>query len=339
MQMRSGLFDWQIRFDQLDNAGDPLKKLNDVIDWEKFRPILQKVREKERKSQAGRKPYDVVLMFKILVLQSLYNLSDDSVEYQVRDRLSFMRFLGFGLGDPVPDAKTIWLFREQLGELGLVEKVFKAFEEELRRSGFSAKKGQIIDASIVASPKQHNSRDENKRIKDGETPRDWSANKHRQKDTDARWVKRRGKTYFGYKNHIQVDVKHKFIRSYAVTNAAVHDSQVFEVLFDDSNSSRDIWADTAYRSEEKLVLLDELGYREHIQRKARRGRKLTEREKRGNHTRSKIRSRIEHIFGVQAKRAGNLLLRTIGIIRARVKIGLRNLAYNLDRYALLMRAT
>jgi IS5 family transposase len=333
---QAGLFDWQARFAQLDEAGDPLKRLNDAINWERFRPSLLKVREKERKSDAGRKPFDEVLMFKILIIESLYNIADDRAEFLIRDRLSFMRFLGLELCDTVPDAKTIWLFREQLGELGLERKLFDEFEEELRRSGFSAKKGQIIDASIVEAPRQHNSREENAKIKGGEVPDDWSENKKRQKDADARWTKKNGKSYFGYKNHVQADVKHKIIRDYDVTDASVHDSQVFEGLLDEGNSSRDVWADSAYRSEERLALLDEFGYREHIQRKGCRRRKLPEREKQGNRTRSRIRSRIEHVFGVQAKRAGDLILRTIGIVRARIKIGLRNLAYNLDRYAALV---
>ena len=109
--MQAGLFDWQTRFEQLDNGGDPLVKLNEVVHWELFRTDLEKVRDKDRKSNAGRKPFDVILMFKILILQSLYNLSDDQLEFQIRDRLSFMRFLGLSLGDTVPDAKTIWLFR------------------------------------------------------------------------------------------------------------------------------------------------------------------------------------------------------------------------------------
>ena len=134
---------------------------------------------------------------------------------------------------------------------------------------------------------------------------------------------------------MQTDVKHKFVRDYDVTAANVHDSKVFEELLDEKNSSRDVWADSAYRSEAKLQALDDLGYREHLQRKGCRHRKLTEREKCGNHTRSKTRSRIEHIFGVQTMKMGDTILRTIGIIRATCKIGLRNLAYNLDRYALL----
>lgn len=333
--MQTGLYDWQTRFEQLDKGGDPLVKLNEIIKWDIFRKPLQKVRDKERKSAAGRKPYDVIVMFKILVIQSLYNLSDDQLEFQIRDRLSFMRFLGLSVGDTVPDAKTIWLFREQLIEAKLIEKLFHKFDNFLRKNGFAARKGQIVDASIIQAPRQRNSRDENKEVKEGNVPTDWSENKSRQKDTDARWTKKNDKTFFGYKNHISVDVEHKLIRHYDVTDASVHDSNVFEDLLDEKNSSRDVWADSAYRSQDKLDELESRGFREHLQRKGCRNKKLTEKEKQGNYTRSKVRSRVEHIFGVQSQRAGNLLLRTIGAVRAKAKIGLRNLAYNIDRYRTL----
>ncbi len=228
--MLNGFFDIDFRLEQLDQCGDPLTKLNKVIPWEEFRADLEKIREKERKSNAGRKPFDVILMFKILILQSLYNLGDDAVEYQIRDHLSFMRFLGLNLDDRVSDAKTVWLFREQLGEYGLEKKAFAKFDHYLRGQGFTAKKGQIIDASIIASPIQRNSRDENARIKQGEAPEDWSDNKRRQKDTDAKWFKKNGKNHFGYKNHIQVDVKHKFIRG-----------QLLTPLFTTVRSSRNCW--------------------------------------------------------------------------------------------------
>lgn len=333
--MQTGLFDWQTRFEQLDNGGDPLVKLNEVVNWELFRKNLETVRDKDRKSNAGRKPFDAVLMFKILILQSLYNLSDDQLEFQVRDRLSFMRFLGLSLGDTVPDAKTVWLFREQLAEANLVKKLFERFDKFLRKSGFSARKGQIVDASIVPAPRQRNSRDENRQIKEGRVPEGWSENKKRQKDTDARWTQKNGKNHYGYKNHVEVDVAHKLVRDYEVTPASTHDSQVFEELLDETNTSRDVWADSAYRSQETLDKLGQNGFREHLQRKGSRNKKLTEREKRGNTTRSKIRSRVEHIFGVQSQRAGCLIMRAIGMTRAAAKIGLRNLAYNIDRFSLL----
>ena len=109
-----GLFDWKDRYARIDKNGDPLLELSRVIPWDNFRPILSNIFKKIKKSNAGAKPYDVVLMFKILILQSLYNLSDDGMEYQILDRLSFMRFLGLDAGDKVPDSKTIWLFREKL---------------------------------------------------------------------------------------------------------------------------------------------------------------------------------------------------------------------------------
>ena len=333
--MQTGLFDWQTRFEQLDNSGDPLVKLNKIVNWEQFRDTLEKIRDKDRKSNAGRKPFDVLLMFKIMILQSLYNLSDDQIEFQIKDRLSFMRFLGLGIGETVPDAKTVWLFREQLTEAKLIKKLFKQFDRFLRQNGFCAKKGQIVDASIVSAPKQRNSRDENKSIKDGNIPDDWSENKKRQKDTQARWIKKNGINQFGYKNHIDIDVKYKLIRDYEVTPASVHDSQVFKKLLDKNNSSKDVWADSAYGSSEKKSTLIEKGFRGHIQKKGCRYKKLSRRGIEANYRRAKVRSRVEHVFGVQAMRAGSLLIRTIGLVRAKAKVGLRNLAYNIDRYCLL----
>ena len=339
--MFKSLFDLQIRLDRIDKNVDPLVTLNEMIDWELFRPALEALRDKPRKSNAGAKGYDVVLMFKALILQSLYNLSDEQLEYQILDRLSFSRFLGIDLGGKVPDFTTIWLFRESLSKRGLDRELFDRFDGYLRANGFSARKGQIVDASIVQAPRQRNTRKENQLIKAGEADKvrkDWSKSKNAQKDTDARWTKKNGKSFFGYKNHVQVDVKHKLIRDYDVTAANVHDSCVFESLLDVENTSADVWADSAYRSEESIETLGLLGYREHLQRKGYRDHPLSEREKKGNRTRSTVRSRVEHIFGVQAMKMGNTILRCIGQVRARSKIGLRNLAYNLDRYSMLTAA-
>ncbi len=333
--MINGFFDIDDGLEQLSKCGDPLVKLKEIVPFESFRNELSKVHDKERKNTAGRKPYDVVLMFKILILQSLYNLSDEAMEFQVKDRLSFMRFLGLFIGDSVPDARTIWLFREQLKELKLVDKLFSAFNRYLAENGFEAKKGQIIDASIVAAPKQRNSRDENEQIKDGKIPEGWSDKKRSHKDTDANWVKKNGKNHFGYKNHVEVDVKNKIVRKYKVTPTATHDSNVFEEILDANNSNKDVFADSAYRSKDSLEELENLGYREHLQRKGCKHKKLSKWEQQGNHTRSRIRSRVEHVFGIQAQKAKTLIVRTIGIVRAEVKIGLRNLAYNMHRLSML----
>jgi IS5 family transposase len=340
--MIHGLFDLETRFSRIDKNTDPLARLSGMIDWEQFRPTLETLRNKPRKSNAGAKGYDRVLLFKGLVLQSLYNLSDDQLEYQILDRLSFSRFLGIDLGKKVPDATTFRLFREELASAGLDRVLFEQFDAFLRDNGFAARKGQIIDASIVQAPRQRNTRQKNQQIKDGnadQARKDWSKPKAAQKDTDARWTKKHGNTFFGYKNHVQTDVKYKFVRDYQVTDASVHDSQVFVELLDPENTSADVYADSAYRSEEMVKTLDDLRYRAHLQRKGHRNKPLTAREKQGNRTRSRTRSRIEHIFGVQAKKMGDTILRCIGLARARCKIGLRNLAYNLDRYAMLKQPT
>jgi len=172
-----GFFDLSDRYASLDAKKDPLIEINAVVPWDEFRPLLELVWRKPdeaRKSRAGRKPMDVVLMFKSLVLSALYNLSDDQIEYQVRDRLSFMRFLGLGLGDRVPDAKTVWLYREALAKAGMVDELFPQFDGYLARRGYIARGGQILDASIVPVPRNHNKRDENVAIKAGETPEGWA---------------------------------------------------------------------------------------------------------------------------------------------------------------------
>jgi len=336
---QNGLFDTEIRLAELSDAGDPLERLNQVVDWELFREDLSVIRHIERKSKAGRKPYDVVLMFKILILGTLHNLGDDSLEFQIRDRLTFMRFLGLNLGDSVPDSKTIWLFRDQLTHAGLAKPLFERFSAYLQSNGFQARKGQIVDASLVSVPVQRNTREENQQIKEGNPPQQWSDAKRCQKDTDARWTKKNQKNYFGYKNHICVDAKHKIIRDYVVTDASVHDSQVFDELLDDANTSRDVWADSAYRSEIHLQMLFERGFREHIQRKGKRNRPLSPREKQGNRTRSRIRSRVEHVFGIQAQIAGQTVIRAIGKARVAAMIGFRNLAYNLHRYSRVLQTS
>lgn len=188
--------------------------------------------------------------------------------------------------------------------------------------------------------KQRNSREENEAIKKDEPPiENWSEEKRRQKDTDARWGKKNGKNFYGYKTPIQVDVKHKFVRNYDVTDASVHDSNVFEKILDKNNTSKDVYADSAYRSQEKEDTLKKQGGRAHLQRKGYRNKPLTEWEKQGNRTRSNVRSRIEHVFGIQSQLAGNLILRTIGITRAKVKLGLRNLGFNLERFCTLKKVT
>ena len=259
--------------------------------------------------------------------------------YQVRDRLSFMRFLGLGLEDRVPDAKTVWLYREALAQAGKVEELFNQFDGYLARQGYVARGGQILDASIVPVPRNHNTRDENAAIKNGDVPEDWKDKpaKRSQKDTDARWTKKHGKSHYGFKNHVNADRKHKLVRRYHVSDAAQHDSQAVDHLLTQGNTGAGVWADAAYRAEEMEAKLRARGLKSHIHRKGKRGQPLTEQAKLSNRTKSSVRVRVEHIFGAQTNDMGGTLVRTIGLVRAKAKIGMKNLAYNMRRLVQLRR--
>ena len=342
-----GFFDLSRRYEGLDAKNDPLARLASLIPWELFRPQLlaaltaQNLRTPpgERRGAQGRKPWDEVLIFKALVVQALYNLSDEQMEYQLRDRLSFMRFLGLGLADAVPDATTLWLYREALARAGAVDALFAAFDGYLRAHGFLAMGGQIIDATIVAAPRQRNSRDENAAIKAGQTPEGWDAQpaKQRQKDVDARWTKKHGRSHYGYKNHLSMDRRHKLVRRYTVSDAARHDSRELDAVLDGHNTCSKVWADSAYRSVEIEAKLEEHGYKSCIHRRGARNHPLSAREEQGNTTRSRTRARVEHVFGHQATAMGGKLVRTIGLVRATMKIGMQNLAYNMSRFGYLHR--
>lgn len=332
-----GFFDLTHRYDALTAKGDPLEHLAQQIPWAGFGKMLEKSLRRSKRTKGGRPPFDAILMFKILVLQALYNLSDDQTEYQIRDRLSFMRFLGLDLAQRIPDAKTIWLFRETLAQAGVVEALFKQFDAYLADQGLQPRGGQLIDASLVPVPKQRNTREENAAIKAGQSPTEWEADpaKRRQKDIDARWTVKHGDNHYGYKNHVNVDKQHKLIRRYTVTNAAVHDSQALEAVLQPESAGRGVWADSAYRSQETEALLKRQHLRSHIQEKGYRDKPLTSQQKARNRRRARTRVRVEHVFGHQVTAMGGKLIRTIGVIRARAKIGLKNLVYNFQRVLFL----
>ena len=193
--------------------------------------------------------------------------------------------------------------------------------------------GQIIDASIVPVPRQRNKREENATIKAGDTPEAWKEKpaRLRRKDCDARWTRKNGQSHYGDKNHINVDRRHKLVRDHDVSDAAVHDRQVLDQILNDDNTASDVWADSADRSAEIKEKLKDKGLRSRIHRKGKRNKPLSDREKKGNKTRSKVRVRVEHVFGARSNDMGGPLIRSIGLVRAKARIGLRNLACNMRR--------
>ena len=323
-----GLFDYEYQLELINKHQPPLQKLNKVIDWEIFRSPIEEALAVEPKAPGGRPPFDRLMMFKILILQRYYNLSDEQTEFQIKDRLSFMQFLELQIGDTVPDEKTVWLFKENLKEKGLSKKLFELFTKALSTNGIVAKEGSIVDASFVNVPRQRNTREENGDIKKGAVPLAFGKNKAKliQKDCDARWMKKNGERHYGYKNHVNTDMKTKLITKFSTSSAAPHDSTETENLFDESDNVA--YADSAYRSEKIETYLQSINCKSHIHEKGYRNKPLETQQELHNHMKSKIRSRVEHVFGFMTNSMNNgLNLRGIGKKRIDEQIALLNLTY------------
>jgi IS5 family transposase len=286
-------------------------------------------------------------MFKLLVVQRDYHLSDEPTEYQVSDRLSFQKFVGWTVADKVPDANTLWDFREALGSAGVFEKLFEQFAQQLQAQGLLAQDGKLVNASFVDVPRQRNPRAENATIQAGAVPEAWATQpaKQRQKDVDARWTKKNAEVHYGYKNHLKADAQSKLIEHYAVTDASVHDSQKLAELVETTDGA--VYADSAYRSAEAEAMLAQKQPRKFLGERAYRNRLLSDEQKasgseptdrrESNRQKSRIRARIEHIFGYLSQSTKGFYLRYIGRRHNAAAIGLINLTYNLARYEQMVR--
>jgi len=288
-------FDLSNRYEALSAAGDPLERLAAVVDFDVFRGPLVAALRRSPRGKGGRPPFDPVLMFKILVLQALYSLSDEATEFQIKDRLSFQRFLGLGLDGTVPDATTVWLFRERLVKARAIDRLFARFDAALTDRGYLAMGGQIIDATVVPAPKQRNTEEEKAAIKEGRIPERWkdSPAKIRQKDRDARWSVKYTKAkvkegadpkafnlaipMFGYKNHIGIDRAHGLIRTWDASAANAHDGARLPVLISPDNTASGVWADTAYRSKKNEAFLAKGMFISHIHQRKPHRRAMPER--------------------------------------------------------------
>ena len=329
-----GFWDEQQRVAKLREKKPILKRLSESIPWEAFCPLLDMGYMQERKSNAGRKRIDPLVLFKMLVLQQLFNLSDEEIEFQVNDRRSFEEFIGLGVMNDIPDATTDAFFRERLRKADVIDELFEKFEGFLRDQGLEARGGQIIDATLVPVPKQRNCREENSDIKADRLPNGWNENPDRlqQKDLNARWVKKNGVSHYGYKNSISIDAEHGFIRRYAVTPGNIHDSQMLPMLLDPENQDDFVWADSAYSGECFEDLLRLGGFECYIHEKGTRNHPLSEVAKERNRIKSAIRACVEHVFGCITTSMGGKLTRKIGLERNKAWWGLKNLTFNFLRY-------
>lgn len=348
MEQRS-FFGLSEHLEALSRYGDPLEVLDATVDFEYFRGWLVDGLGYGDGSKGGRPPFDPVSMFKALILQTQHNLSDKRMEFMIRDRLSWMRFLDFDLGEPTPDENTIRLFRNKLTETGTLKRVMKAFDWQLHKKGYLPMSGQIVDASLVPAPKQRNTDPEKDAVKEGKSAAEiWpdEPNKAAQKDVDARWtLKVGGKVryrpdgtplpmiampVFGYKTHISIDRRYGFIRGYAVTSASSPDGRELKNVVTKDNTCADVWADSAYRSQSNEKWLAGQMLVSRIHRRKPTGKPMPQAMARANAKKSEVRARVEHVFAHQKNRFG-LFIRTIGLKRAEAKLILANIAYNMDR--------
>lgn len=356
--MRQLMFDGaEKQLKRLEKMGDPFINMNEIIDWEIFRKPLEKALHKPDRGQGGRPPHDAVLMFKIVMLIAWYNLSYNQAEYQINNRLDFMRFLCVEIGTKLPDENSIWDFKEALKKHGLDRELFEIFNSKLQAHGIKVNSGTIVDASFVEVPRrrvinetdlkepENLTKNEklNVTLEETETSVLVSANdektKHilEQTDFEARYTKKNDVTFFGYKDHAAVDKDTKFIIDYDVTSAEVHDSKVCTQFV--NLATPGLWADSAYMSAEMKAKLLEINpdIKIHICNRAYRNKPLTNEQKEENCEISKVRARVEHVFGFMTRSMSGMFLNCIGLERARRDIGLKNLGYNIKRLITLNR--
>ena len=348
MARMPGLFDVDERLRRLSDIGDQLEALAAVVDFEMFRAELDAALRYGDGAKGARPPFDPGMMLRFPVIQTQNDLSDDRAEFLIDDRLSFTRFPGLGLTDRVPDVKTIWAFRERLTRTGAIGVPFTRFDGAIREAGCIPMAGRIVDASLVSAPRQRNTEAEKAEIKAGRVPSEWKDKpaKLRRKDRDARWTPVFDKArlrpdgtkhadvaipVFGCKSHAGIDRRHGFIRNWDVTDASRHDGRMLRRgLLDRTNTGSTVWADSAYRSKANEAFMEKHRFRSRVHHRKPRGRPMAPHVRRGDASRSKLRAAVEHVLAQQKGPMG-LFIRTIGLARARVKIGMANIAYNMRR--------
>lgn len=322
------------KLEKITKLGDVLELLNRIVDWKIFKPVLDRAILRQKSEKGGRPPFDNLLMFKVLVIKRLFNLSLDQTEFQINDRISFMRFLGFDIGSRVPDAKTIWVYEEMLSKSNAGKKLFDMFFQAIEEKGYITRTGSIVDASFMEAPKRKNTKEQREKLKSGEIPEEWADTEHPQKlmqrDTDATWTKKGNESHFGYKDNVKIDAESKIIVDFAVTTASTSDIKGAEGLFDEKD--RVAYGDSAYPSLQLPKYVQN-----QISEKGNRNHPLTEEQKKHNKQKAKTRCRVEHVFAGMVQMVGGTSIRCKNKNRAIFNISMLNLVYNMRRVTTLNR--
>ena len=328
--IKDSLFAAEEREAKLDRLGDVLQVMEQHVGFKALAAEVDRVAPRPGRERGGRPPFPTELMVRAWVLQNLYGLSDEQMEYQVLDRLSFQRFLGLRRSSQVPDRTTFWTFRERLTTRKTGDALFEAVNRQLAQHGYIARGGQMVDASLVPVPRQHVTEKERALLKEQAMPMEWKPAQRRQKDTEATWTQKHGQSYFGYKVSVSADRRYQLIRRVKVSTASENDTLHLEDVLDHANTGRDLYGDKGYVDGEREQRLKAQGWRVHIQRKAQKGKPLSACQTRRNTRIARIRARVEHVFAALAQMGGKLL-RGIGLDRATFQLTGKAAVYNLRR--------
>lgn len=294
-----------------------LMKIEVVVNWQALVNLV-KVIDKSNTGKGGRKPLPFEWKIKMLFLQYTFNLSDEELEDQLIDRLSFQKFVGINFDQEIPDFTTMWHFKEALIQHRLMDRLFSSIDHQLRLSGLVLKKGTIVDATIIETT--------TKPMKEAKRE---TAAKNSQLDTDARGTEKNGNKYYGYKGHVGVDAESKLIRKRSFTPASVHDSQELEKLL--SGDERSIFGDKAYPVDQQKTIARKLGIYYGILDKKKKGKDLSNKQKKRNKQKSSVRAGVEHVFAFMKKKLKMGLAQAKNIARNALRFDMNCIVYNVLR--------
>lgn len=313
-----------------------LDAIEAMLKWERIERLLKKKLGRNEENAVGVKAYPAVVMFKVLLLQSWFSLSDEDMEFALHDRISFARFTGFSLEDETPDHTTICRFRNLLVEKKLLHKLLDEINEQLMRQGELVKTGCSVDASIIASANHPT-----KQVDIELVPEDRKEDEHHEptinvsysKDTDAAWTKKGHLFHYGYKVHAATDTRNGFILAGHVTSANVSDTREFATVVDASQlpAGTRVYADKGYTSKNNSQALHDRSLKNGIMSKAVRNRELTKRERIRNRLISPTRSIVERSFGTLKQFYGLARASYMGIAKVEGEFLLCAMAFNLKK--------
>jgi IS5 family transposase len=310
-----GFEDWALA--QRTRPNEVLEKIAALVDFS----------EAERRLEAtyrelGRPGHRAAALLRVMLLQHLYGLSDPAAEAQLGDRLSFQKFVGLRAGEAVPDETTICRFRQRMIAAGLHERLLELLNEQLAAAGYLVKRTMLVDATLVESSR---TRPEHEAIRVGAAP-----------DGDARYAKKHGKSYYGYKAHISADGDNQLVCRALITPANVDDSQVFAPLIE--GNPRAVYADKIYDSRRNKAFLTERGSANGILKKGATHIKLSAKDVARNHRKNRRRRNIERIFGHWKRCQGYRIVRYLGLVKNQLELTLKAVTYNLRRWVSLATA-